>query len=60
MEIKQNLKTGQIYVNNKCLHKDENGYYTISSTGSGKYKLQNREDIKDFDIVQKIENFITT
>ena len=28
VNLKMSTASGQVYINNKCLHKDEKGYYT--------------------------------
>ena len=57
--LKMNTSTGQVYIDNKCLHQDEKGYYTISTTtfGSNKRKIQFRDDIKDAETIKQIEKF---
>ena len=55
--LKMNTKTGQVYIGNKCLHQDKNGYYTISTSVFMKKKIQFRNDIKDPTLIEKIENF---
>jgi hypothetical protein len=55
--LKMNTSTGQVYINNKCLHQDSKGYYTIGSTTFMKKKIQIREDISDQETIEKINKF---
>lgn len=57
--IKMNTGTGQVYYGNKCLHEDQKGYYTISTTvfGSLKRKIQTRNDISDTMEIERLNNF---
>jgi len=55
--LKMNTKTGQVYIGNMCLHQDEKGYYTISTTVFMKKKIQIRNDIKDPVLIDKINSF---
>jgi hypothetical protein len=56
--LKMNTENGQVYIDNKCLHQDQKGYYTISTTKVGKMKIQNRNDIIDLDTIEQINNFL--
>jgi len=55
--LKMNTKTGQVYIGNKCLHQDAKGYYTISTCVFMKKKMQIRNDIKDVQLIEKIDAF---
>lgn len=55
--LKMNTSTGQVYIDNKCLHQDSKGYYTISTTTFMKKKMQIRNDITDAGIIEKINKF---
>lgn len=56
-ELKMNTQTGQVYIDNKCLHQDSKGYYTISTSVFMKKKIQCRNDIKDLQTIERIEKF---
>jgi uncharacterized membrane protein YcgQ (UPF0703/DUF1980 family) len=56
--LKMNTSTGQVYINNKCLHQDEKGYYTISSYKNlMKVKIQQRDSITDPQLIERINKF---
>jgi len=55
--LKMNTSTGQVYIGNMCLHQDDKGYYTISTTVFMKKKIQIRNDIKDIQLIEKINRF---
>ena len=55
--LKMNTKTGQVYIGNMSLHQDSKGYYTISTTVFMKKKIQIRNDIKDIQLIEKINAF---
>ena len=57
INLKMNTTTGRVYINNKCLHQDGKGYYTIGTTTFCKRKIQFREDIKDVETIKQIEKF---
>jgi hypothetical protein len=57
--LKMNTSSGQVYINNKCLHQDGKGYYTISTTKFAGRKIQIRKDITDPIIIEQIEKFLT-
>ena len=56
-QLKMNTQTGQVYIGNKCLHQDNKGYYTISSSVFMKKKIQFRNDITDPILIEKINKF---
>lgn len=55
--LKMNTKTGQVYIDNKCLHQDNKGYYTISTTTFMRKKIQVRKDILDAQTIEQINKF---
>ena len=57
--IKMNTKSGQVYINNKCLHEDEKGYYTITSFKFMNKKIQQREAITDLETIKRVKQFLT-
>lgn len=56
--LKMNTNTGQVYINNKCLHQDEKGYYTISSCKFMNKKIQQRDNITDPQLIESINKFL--
>ena len=59
MNIKLYTKTGQIYIDNRCLHQDEKGFYTISTEKSIGCKIQTKNYITDLDIIDRIKKLLT-
>ena len=59
-ELKMSTSSGQVYIDNKCLHQDKNGYYTISTSKFCGKKIQIRNNIVDASIIEKINKFINS
>jgi uncharacterized membrane protein YiaA len=57
VNLKMSTASGQVYINNKCLHKDEKGYYTISSFKFMNKKIQQRDNITDIQTIEQINKF---
>ena len=57
IKIKMNTQSGQVYINNKCLHQDAKGYYTIKTIKFAGKNIRHREDITDPAIIQQLNNF---
>jgi len=60
VNLKMNTANGQVYINNSCLHQDEKGYYTISTTKFLNKKIQIRKSITDNITIEKINKFINS
>jgi len=58
LNLKMNTQTGQIYLGNKCLHKDDKGYYTISIDKIQGMKMQTRHSITDVNQIKAINEFL--
>lgn len=56
--LKMNTQTGQVYIDNKLLCKDEKGYHTISSEKCGSKKIKFKVYINDTTIINQIEKFL--
>ena len=56
-QIKMSTQSGQVYINNKCLHQDTKGYYTISSFKFAGKKIKQRDDITNPQIIEQLNRF---
>lgn len=52
-----NTITGNVYINKMCLHQDNEGYYTISTTKLGSRKIQYKNKITEPSVIERIEKF---
>ena len=57
IKLKSNTSTGQVYIGNKCLHEDDKGYYTISTSVFMKKKIQFKQYINDAEEIESINKF---
>jgi hypothetical protein len=58
MNIVLNTKTGQIYIDNRNLHKDEKGFYTISTKKIMGCKIQTKNEITDLITIERINKIL--